>query len=376
MKKTTICLFFLIIGIAAASPKKKLVSVTVENPGSFDRKNETVALSLKELSRRLSVFDAKQLGVFQGEDELLSQVTHEELLFQTDLAPHEKKQLTIKHRGARAAIRQSLVDGRFVLPREDYAWENDRIAFRVYGPALTREVNNGIDVWCKRVRYLIVEKWYKASEGGKDAYHEDHGEGADFFSVKQTLGAGSSGIWVHGRLYQPGVFSSYRTIDNGPIRVTFELTYTNWNVEGKQLTEVKRISLDAGHNLNRIESRFVGFTKEDTLQIAYGLAKRARTAVQHNEQNTWLCLWGWTNDDTTNGHLGTGIVVHNGSTMMFHEDKDHYFLTAPFVVGEPFVCFAGAGWTRSGDFSSDQDWYEHIALCAEKLKFPLIISLK
>ena len=38
--------------------------------------------------------------------------------------------------------------------KDDFAWENDRIAFRVYGPSLERtgEISSGIDVWCKRVR--------------------------------------------------------------------------------------------------------------------------------------------------------------------------------------------------------------------------------
>lgn len=69
---------------------------------------------------------------------------------------------------------------RFVPERsDDFAWENDLIAFRAYGPALREgKENSGIDCWLKRVNYPIINKWYVQSEQGK-SYHKDHGEGCD-----------------------------------------------------------------------------------------------------------------------------------------------------------------------------------------------------
>ena len=42
------------------------------------------------------------------------------------------------------------------------AWENDRIAFRTYGPALqaTGEKAFGYDIWVKRTNDLVVENRY------------------------------------------------------------------------------------------------------------------------------------------------------------------------------------------------------------------------
>ena len=60
---------------------------------------------------------------------------------------------------------------------DDVAWENDRIAFRVYGPSLAKKqkTGSGIDVWVKSTRSLVIDRWYKA-----DDYRRDHGEGLDF----------------------------------------------------------------------------------------------------------------------------------------------------------------------------------------------------
>ena len=51
---------------------------------------------------------------------------------------------------------------RFVPERkDDFAFENDKVAFRIYGPALKdSKENSGIDCWLKRVDYPTIDKWY------------------------------------------------------------------------------------------------------------------------------------------------------------------------------------------------------------------------
>src|SRR5687767_4261811 len=50
---------------------------------------------------------------------------------------------------------------------DDFAWENDLAAFRVYGPALrSKPENSGIDCWLKRVEYPIIDKWYARDAKG------------------------------------------------------------------------------------------------------------------------------------------------------------------------------------------------------------------
>ena len=56
---------------------------------------------------------------------------------------------------------------------DDYAWENDKVAFRTYGPAAQKLVeqgkkggiiSSGIDCWLKKVNYPVINKWYNDSE--------------------------------------------------------------------------------------------------------------------------------------------------------------------------------------------------------------------
>ncbi len=356
----------------------KELRIKVTNPSAFARSNETISLSWKSLTAKFPTLNKEMFVVIDVENgaELLSQFFEDQVLFQSSFKANEVRSFVLKN--GQAIKRQNLVDGRFVEPRQDYAWENDRIAFRMYGPALAKDVKNGIDVWTKRVRYLIVEKWYKGEEdtgSAKISYHVDHGEGADFFSVGKTLGAGGCGIWYNGRVYQPGVFSSYRTIANGPIRLVFELTYDSLLVEGRNYPMALRITLDAGQNMNKVEVTHTDSKPSDAVEFVCGLVKRKDVSLIKNESNGWIGLWGLTNADSVNGSLGTGVVLSGSTSKSILEDKDQYLIGGKATTGKPFRYYAGAGWTRSGDFSNEQEWRDYLNTFARSLQSPLKVRI-
>jgi pectinesterase len=353
--------------------------VTVTNPPGVLRQRETIEVPLRDLMPLLGKEEAGELVVTGtgSPSRIPSQATEEELLFQSDFSPGQKKEFVVSRGGAGGAHIAPLVDGMFVLPREDYAWENDRIAFRMYGPALASEVNNGIDVWTKRVRSLVVAKWYKEAEGapaGEDPYHHDRGEGADFFDVGRSLGAGGCSLWYEGKVRQPGVFSHWRTLSNGPLRTEFELTYNAMVIEGVKIIERMRISLDAGQNLNRIRVTYEAPEAGKRVLLACGLVKRAGTLLASDGYRGWMGLWGPTNRDSVNGSLGTGVVIQASEFVRFAQDSAQYLIIGGAVTGEPFTYYAGAGWTRSGDFATRGDWNSFLEGQAARIASPLRVA--
>lgn len=364
------------------------VLVHVKNTSKVDRKREMVTVPWSEVRRLMPRLNPDCLAVCEvgrTEDEVVQGFdsnqdgTVDELLFLADFKIGEEKSFVLREADRQMGAVASLTDARFVRPREDIAWENDRIAFRMYGPALAQEVNNGIDVWTKRVRYLIVEKWYKANEGntsGRDSYHEDHGEGADFFSVGRSLGCGGSALWKDDSLYQPGVFESYKIITTGPLRAVFELTYKSVQLEGRSIREVKRITLDAGQNLNRIDLYFFDGSNQGVLSFAAGVVKRRTTESHMNRENCWVSLYGPTTERPENGSLGTGVVLPRAAFMEAREDSSHILVIGRATIGKPVTYYAGAGWTRSGDFTSAQDWNSYLNTYALKLMTPLKVTLR
>src|ERR1019366_10338604 len=121
--------------------------------------------------------------------------SHDKLVFQVDLAPGETRKFYTISAAALAAVPPPIVKtmARFVPERfDDFAWESDRIAHRIYGLALIPAegtVSSGADVWIKKDRGLIVDTMYATKH-----YHEDNGSVMDDYGVGHSRGCGGLGV--------------------------------------------------------------------------------------------------------------------------------------------------------------------------------------
>jgi len=387
--------------LGTASAATKLV-VTVVNPGALPRPAETIAVPWSEVSRAIPGVLLQHLTVKDpGGLSLAYQVTnvnpevkdpenlglaYGDLIFQHDFAAGEKAAVfTVESRGPVAPVFPSKVFARFVPERyDDFAWENDVIAHRTYGPALAAPdtghtgkevtVSSGIDVWSKRVSYLIVNRWYN-----KGRYHLDEGEGLDMYGVHASRGCGGTGIWVGGKLAVSGNFKTWRVLANGPIRAIFELSYDAWTVQGRQVTETKRYTVDAGHNLDQVESMFaVVAGAGPELTVGIGLSKDSadpgqdpHISVTSVKEDGSLSLWVV---EKTHGSLGTAVIVPGASFVGFAEDDLNHLVLARAFSGKPLRFYAGAGWSEAGRFTSKQSWNDYVAAWAVRLRNPVSVS--
>jgi len=363
----------------AATPS---VRVEVTNPIDLARASETIEIPWTAVVAALPGATGEGVRAVDAQSgrELVSQAIDvdgngelDALLFQADFSPSQTRAFVVQaasptlHRSAPSPVHAKFVPTRM----DDMAWESDRIAFRVYGPALRVEtISNGIDVWCKRVQYSIVEKWYRP---GVD-YHTDHGEGADFFKVGPTLGCGGTGIWKDGKLYRGENFARWQILANGPIRTLFVLEYDALDCGGVQVTETKRFSLDAGHNLTRIESNFTYEPADGDLQVAAGLVKRPGVQVKSTDAQPWIAMWGPLEPEG-NGELGTAVVMDATAFRETADAAEHVLAIGAVRPGRPLVHYAGAGWTKSGDFASADEWNAYVEHWARRLNAPLKIQV-
>ena len=381
MRIINIGIIFIVFAIQACSQR---VIIQVENQASFDRKTETIEIQWNEINTKLNLSNSSPVAVSEDGNKIVHQVididangTPDYLLFQSSFKQDEKKQFTIMKVEANVPV-ESITDAKYILPRKDVAWENDCIAFRIYGGPLAGDVQSGLDVWVKRVRYHIIDKWYDGdSLKGKKriSYHVDHGEGADMFNVGKTLGAGGSALWVDTTLCQFGLFTKEQIIATGPIRAMFTVTYDTVLADGETLNEEKTYTLDAGENLNRIDVHYTGLKKDGAVNIALGLVKREGTIPYSDESNNWLSLWGLVNDDSTNGYLGTGLILPKRSYRERREDANNYLIIGSTSADKQFTYYAGAGWTRSGDFSSVDNWNSYLKTFTLRLESPLRVMI-
>ncbi len=351
-----------------------VIHVHVTNPTTVFRASETLSVAWSNVKRQIRGITPANVAVLdmQSNRFLVTQIVEgRDVLFQADISPGQQRSFWIMKRPAHAKrVKPATTTfGRFVPERmDDFAWENDRIAFRMYGPALEVEtVSPGIDVWVKKVPYPIVDKWY----AGKD-YHRDHGEGADFYKVGPTLGCGGLGLFVNETLHMSRNFQTSRVLANGPIRTVFELTFDTWDAGGLKVSEVKRISLDLGSNLSRIDSQFT-CAGQSSLGAAVGIVKRKAGQVAYDMQGHWLTTWE--PFDPKKGVTGCAVVIPEGGQAFLDTDK-HVLLTAKTARDLTLTTYAGACWSKSGQFTSLGEWQTYVAEFADRLGHPVIVETR
>ncbi len=370
-------------GAAWAQPaSSSRLEVRVENPGSLARADETVELPWSALREALPGLQPARVRVLDasGRREIVSQVLHadgspEALLFQTSLWPGETRQFLIEPQPPESTY-TSRVYAMHYPERDDLAWENDRIAFRTYGKGLWKLENlisSGIDIWTKRTPRLILDRWYAKHK--PDSYHADTGEGADFYKVGPTLGAGGDAVWRDGVMYRAGNFASHRILANGPIRTVFELVYDPFDTGGVSVSEVRRIAIDAGTPFYRQETTF---TAADGSEVPFVIGLVKRPEVVGSTRSTpgwsWLSTWGPL-DSPGHGNLGSGILVHRAHLSGFVETDDHYLALSSAPSGRSVTTYTGAGWSASGYFPSVEAWWNALDAAADRLDHPLVVSL-
>jgi hypothetical protein len=359
-----------------------VIVVTLTNPLAAGRSAETMALTLADLVKVVPGLDLKKIQVVDARGKpVLSQVVDtdgdempDEIVFQADFGPSESKafRLRVAER-ASATEKDYRVYGRFVRERhDDFAWENDLIAHRMYGPDLETWkkdplTSSGVDVWVKRVPKLVVNEWYMT-----DNYHQDHGEGADFYAVGKSRGCGGLGIWSGGKLHLSKNFTGSRVLANGPIRLVFELTYAAWGTGGPRVTETKRVTLDAGARFNRFESTFKG--AKTALPLAVGIAKHPGGVVEADGQAAWMRVWEPLNGGAS-GNLGCAIVLLPGSHTEAQQTESDHLLVTPAPRSGPLTYYVGTAWDRASPIADAAGWTKEVQFLSSRLANPVQVSL-
>jgi Domain of unknown function (DUF4861) len=370
---------------AAPAPAPVPVTVKVQNPLKAARAAETIAVSLAELRKYVPALDPSTLVVVADDKRktVPSQLvdsdgddTPDEVVFQADLGAGETRSFTVESGGAKRALSkpdEHKVYGRFVRERhDDFAWENDRVAHRMYGPDLEvwkKEplTSSGIDVWSKRATRLVINEWYMT-----DDYHRDNGDGGDFYSVKKSRGCGGTAIWAGDKPFVSRNFQTSRVLTNGPIRLVFELGYAPFEAgPGVKVSETKRITLDAGKSFNRVASTFK-VEGASTATVGVGIGKHAGADLKSDKQS--IRTWEPLNDG--NGNAGCAVVLPAGAGATVKSTDLDTLIVAKANTGVPFVFYVGSDWSkRPGGAADAAGWAKAVSELARDIAAPVKITL-
>jgi ribosomal protein S24E len=365
--------FILPFGILAQTK----ATITIQNNSVLERKEAIVAIKWETVLSRYPQIDTTNFVVinpvtkkqipFQLEHRGLSAIQN--LLVQVDVKAKYSLTFLIQKGKPEAFVAKTYA--RFVPERkDDFAWENDKIAFRAYGKALEKTDGDayGYDVWVKRTDKLVLNERYK-----RDDYHIDHGDGLDYYHVGYTLGAGNMAPYVKDTIRYSGNYHLWKVLDNGPLRSTFQLTFDTWDAGGIKVKATKIISLDAGSQLNRIENTYT-FDDSKPLPVVVGIIKRPETGViSLNEQQGIMVYWEPTYGE--DGTTGVGSILTTPASMMW-VDKEQILTKTTVKSNEPIVYYTGAAWDKAAKITDSKKWFDYLDNFYQEIKNPLIIKVE
>ena len=382
MMKKYFALFFILPLLMACNMSKDnaVATIEVENLTDFDRTIETIEVEWKAIEGEQVSPDSVIVVDEASGGEIPSQVCYdmsgepEMLVFQVQMDKKTSASYLVKKATPQAY--ESKVYGAVYSSRyNDFAWENDVVAFRVYQESLIPidGPSGGVDVWSKRTNVLILDKWFAHGH-----YHTDHGEGCDFYKVGPTLGAGGFGFVYDGKLIQHSNYITSKVIANGPVRFQALLSFPAVLVGDKTITLSKMITLDAGQNLNKFD---IYLSEPCTsAQLAAGIVLRPEGGdVKAGEEDGFLAYWQPENKE--HGFTGVGIVAE-AKTKAKVLEVDNHVVMASSSKDKSFSYYAGACWSKADNAgsplvspNSKEGWESYLVRYAQQVKQPLSVKV-
>lgn len=408
-------------------------TVVVNNPTDAQRQ-ELVEVNISDVKAKLAGIAPQKGEAYivknKRGQQIGSQITHDgKLLIDASIRPHGSATYYISI-GKPYPQKVWTTGALYKMRKDDIAWENDRCAYRVYGPALQRtgERSFGTDIWAKNTPDTVVyERYVMDKQGNVDgdkvdekvkseerkmknlsgaaleaqkakikalkaesyeidvttSFHLDHGNGLDPYRVGATLGLGAPSLMIGNQQFLPYCYKTYKILDNGPLRFTVELTYNPSTIGDMQnVVEHRIISLDKGSNFNKMTVWYEGLTHPTDFATGFPIHEEdtetktfAKDYVSYADPTD--------NIEVNNSQVFVGVLFPNGIDNTYYQlfDKKHDGATGHALGlkrglknAEKYSYYFGAAWSKY-DVRSYTEWQIRIKEFLEALKTPLQVKL-
>lgn len=357
----------LLVGMSGRLLAQSTIQIT--NPGAIPLTQAVVEIPWATVQRAYPGVDTTQLQVklMSSNQEIPYQLEHrgqraiQNLLVQVSIGPKQSIKLALQRGKPAPVVAKTYC--RYVPERyDDFAWENDRVAFRIYGPALNGRSDNGYgtDIWAKRTSELILDTWYKQND-----YHHDHGQGLDYYNVGLTLGAGDIGVFLADSIQFIHNYRSWQVLDNGPLRSTFRVTFDPYTFRGVRVNEVRIVSLDAGSQLSKVQVH-IDHSASGNLPVVVGITlRKEQSPLLFDEKAGVLGYWEPKHND--NGTIGIGCVFSTAPVAMLRR-YEHGLARLKVKSGETVTYYTGGAWDKAGQITTSNAWFAYLHTYAQQLK--------
>lgn len=259
---------------------------------------------------------------------------------------------------------QPKVYGRYVPERkDDFAWENEYAAFRMYGAALKPEnPSNGVDLWLKNSPALVIDTMYGRELKDHRPYHINYDGNLDCYKVGHTCGAGGLVVLAEDQTWIGGPYDRWEILEQTPDKFVFRLEYDSFLVAGHILHESITITAEAGEPLNRADVVLTddGQWTMDNGQLLVGGGIYMHDTIDHFEVYDQLGTVFYEEDALSDKAAAKMNYDHNGSTSqgriyltvrtpdatVLDMQDGNLIAVKPYELGDTLTYYFGATWSE------------------------------
>lgn len=256
------------------------------------------------------------------------------------------------------------VMARFVPERaDDFVFENNLIAGRIYGKALEgNPTSPGVDIWVKLPGKLVADEWYAGAQKEGSYYHKDHG-GKDCYKVAVSLGGGASVPFIDGALCYPATnYRSWEVLETTPKKVVFALHYPEWEAaEGVLVSLDKKLTVRADTYFTSVEDTYT-FSGAEKLTVAAGIKLHGsqETIQEQIETGDRIAIWEKASDqsvESEDGLIGVAIIMPDADSVLVSSNLDHGLLLKGIASGQTIAYSFGSCWSK-GNVKDSATWFD------------------
>lgn len=263
---------------------------------------------------------------------------------------------------------------------EGPAWENDKVAFRLY-----LDVRNNKDIFGKRTARMMMDT---VGVDPKVIYHHLDEWGMDILHVVKSLGAGALALSVPrtngndtlvrlGGQDVKGTF--YRQIADGPVRAIFEVSY-DWEIDGKPVQVIEQTSIWGGQYF--YESRITVSGTPSNTKLVMGIASFYHNFSQSFKKANTEVLLSHGRQSENKDYLGMAILApsadfaYSGATPNEASEILNTFISAQQITaGKPCIFRFYACWEKTNErFASLSYFKDFLSGEAKKIDRPILVK--
>ncbi len=346
----------------------------MSNPSEVDRTDETVevpfsALGIRGLCAANAVVKTAE-GVEVPSQTLSGADGEQSLIFQVSLPAGESTSFSVSK--GTPSVYDTLARSRYVPERkDDYAYENNIIVGRIYGPALEGPRTFGPDVWIKNTPRFVFDDWLAIRD-----FHRNHGEGCDCYMVGKALGGGACAPLSGGKVCIGDNYATQKRLSNGPLRTEAEFTYTAFPVGESTATAYRSLSLDANTRLVRWTTSFEA-EGVDSLEVLVGAV--VHDTVSFEAGDDYVSFTEWASDSKLvephdDGLISIGVVLSDRFKGTPAIVDGHAGFILKVACGEQVEFWTASGWSEGG-VESPEAWNAYMKTRAYAVNHPLTVEV-